>query len=349
MNTKSAANDRRDELLAQAQERLTAAVETLREGTGWKAWLDMASHLPSYSVNNQLLILMQNPDATMTAGFRKWESLGRTVLKGEKALRIFAPIIYNRKEPATPTAGATAPPPKEARVVDGVERAGTRVLGFKAVPVFDISQTEGDPIPEPPNAVLLDGEAPQGLWVALTDQITTAGFTVERVASAATIGGANGRTTWRARTVEVRADVSEAQAVKTLAHELAHVLRHNPADGGDALFQCAGQKEVVAESVAYLVAAHSGLNTSEYTFPYVAGWSASAKSDVMTATAEEIRLTARSIIDQFDPAPAPALPAHTDIDPPTVAVMPPLPWRSADPAAQLQPAHPTAPAPVLTL
>ncbi len=332
MNTRSADADHRDELLVEAQARLAAAVETLREGAGWKAWLDMASQLTNYSLNNQLLVMMQNPDARMVAGFRQWQAMGRTVMKGEKALRIYAPIIYRNKEGDDPGPGA--------------EHKRGQVRGFKAVPVFDVSQTDGDPIPEPPNAVLLDGEAPQGLWVALTDQITTAGFTVERVASAAAIGGANGRTTWRARAIEVRADVSEAQAVKTLAHELAHVLRHNPADGGDALFQCAGQKEVVAESVAYLVAAHSGLNTSEYTFPYVAGWSASAKSDVMTATAEEIRLTARSIIDQFDPTPAPALPAHTDIDPPAVAVMPPLPWRSADPAAQLQPAHP---APVLTL
>ncbi len=340
MNTRSADVDRRDELLVEAQERLAAAVETLREGTGWKAWLDMASQLPNYSLNNQLLLMMQNPDARMVAGFRQWEAMGRTVMKGETALRIYAPMFYRNKEGDDPAGVSPA--------TTGAEHKRGHVRGFKAIPVFDVSQTDGDPIPEPPNAVLLDGQAPQGLWDALTDQITTAGFTVHRVPSADTIGGANGRTTWRAHTVEVRADVSEAQAVKTLAHELAHVLQHNPADGGDALFQCAGQKEVVAESVAYLVAAHSGLNTSEYTFPYVAGWCASAKSDVMTATAEEIRLTARSIIDQFDPAPSPALPAHPDIDPPAVAVMPPLVWRSADPAAQQMPAHAPAAA-VLSL
>ncbi len=337
MITRSAHVDRRDELLVEAQERLAAAVETLREGTGWKAWLDMASQLPNYSLNNQLLLMMQNPNARMVAGFRQWEAMGRTVMKGETALRIYAPMIYRNKEGDDPA--GVAPTPGDP------EQKSGHVRGFTAVPVFDVSQTGGDPIPEPPNAVLLDGQAPQGLWDALAEQITTAGFTVHRVASADTIGGANGRTTWGARTVEVRADVSEAQAVKTLAHELAHVLQHNPA-GSDAQFQCAGEKEVVAESVAYLVAAHAGLNTDEYTFPYVAGWCASAKADVITATAEEIRHCARSIIDQFDPAPP--HPAHTDIDPPAVAIMPPLPWRSADPAAQQMPAHAPAAA-VLSL
>lgn len=308
--------DRREELLSEAMERLADGVETLRTGDGWRAWLDMASQMPAYSANNQLLLMIQKPDATMVAGFRQWKALGRNVIKGETALRVLAPMVVRAKvdrdaKAAEATAADTASTePSPARTG---ERREIGIRGYKAVPVFDVSQTEGEPLPEPDRPVLLEGQAPEGLWDALAAQVDAAGFTLHRVPSADVIYGANGVTDFKARTVSVRSDVSDAQAVKTLAHELAHVRLHDPVAG--EMFACRGEGEVEAESVAYLVSAESGLSTDDYSFAYVARWAESAKADVLTRTAEQIRSTARSILATIDEPPAVATPPAVTVGP----------------------------------
>ena len=307
-----AAQAAREAALEDAWSRLAEGVQSLRSSSGWKAWLDMAAHLPNYSVNNQLLIALQRPDSTMVCGYRQWQAHGRHVTAGQKALRVLAPMLrtIDVTDPAT-----------------GQDSREPRITGFKAVPVFDVSQTDGDPLPQPPPVTLLEGQAPPGLWDRLAIQVTAAGFALSRAPSAVALGGANGVTHWRDRTVQVRADFSDAQAVKTLAHELGLVLMHDPGEQ-DGQVPCRGAKEVEAESVAYLVAAHEGLDTAGYTFGYVAGWAEAADPDVLTSTAERIRATAAAILDHQDeeiiepvsaaahlltaawttPAPAPVLP-----------------------------------------
>ena len=304
-------------LVDQALERLSAAVTELRNGDGWKAWLQMATRMPSYSFNNQLLILAQRPDATMVAGFRQWQATGRTVMKGERALRILAPMIRKVEEIDKETG-----------------QPARRVVGFKAVPVFDVAQTDGDPLPEPAPVALLDGQAPPGLWDALAEQVAAAGFALHRASSADQIGGANGLTDYSRHVVIVRQDVSDAQAVKTLAHELAHVQMHgHTADSSRPL--CRGEVEVEAESVAFLVTAHAGLPSDDYTFGYVASWSAMAPDDVLVSTAERVRATASRIIDAIDshatadPVTEPLAAAERSLDP-TLHL---APWQSAAPAA----------------
>lgn len=301
----STGTERREELLTEAMERLADGVETLRTGDGWRAWLDMASTMPAYSANNQLLLMIQKPDATMVAGFRQWQALGRSVIKGETALRVLAPMVVRAKVERDGASAVKARTEASAAVDPSaavkVERREIGIRGYKAVPVFDVSQTEGEPLPEPDRPVLLEGQAPEGLWSALADQVNAAGFTLHRVASADAIYGANGVADFRARTVSVRSDVSDAQAVKTLAHELAHVRLHDPAAG--EVFMCRGEGEVEAESVAYLVSAESGLTTDDYSFAYVARWAETAKADVLTRTAERIRSTARSILTTIDETP----------------------------------------------
>ncbi len=320
-------SDRREELLSQAMERLAAGVDTLRTGDGWRGWLDMASNMPTYSANNQLLLMIQKPDATMVAGFRQWQSLGRNVVKGETALRVLAPMVGRAKVDRDATRGAEASA-AEAPQSDPSDKPSTSdrreigIRGYKAVPVFDVSQTEGEPLPEPTRPVLLEGQAPEGLWDALAEQVTAAGFTLERVESAEQIYGANGLTNFLARAVSVRADVSDAQAVKTLAHELAHTHLHDPVDG--EVFMCRGEAEVEAESVAYLVSAASGLATDDYTFAYVARWAETAKADVLARTAERIRSTARTILDTID---KPGAVPTTDPIAPAVVVGP---WVAAE-------------------
>src|SRR5207249_4796746 len=133
--------------------------------------------------------------------------------------------------------------------------------GFKIAYVFDIDQTDGEPIADV-RPVLLDGHAPAGLWDSLAAQVVAAGFDLQR----GDCRPANGRTDYAARTVTVRTDVTDAQAAKTLAHELAHVLLH---DGSAYALGCRGLVEVEAESVAYVVASAAGLPTDAYSLPYV--------------------------------------------------------------------------------
>ena len=178
------------------------------------------------------------------------------------------------------------------------EYARTRMIGVKPTYVWDISQTTGDPVPELPRPSLLQGQAPVGLWDGLADQITAAGFELRLVSSAAAIGGANGLTDFLSREVSVRMDMDEAAQVKTLAHEAAHVLLHDPGDA--AAGPCRDLLEVEAESVAFLVSAHHGLDTGDYTFAYIAGW-AGRDNDAVRSTAGRVLTAGRTLLAATDP------------------------------------------------
>lgn len=283
--------------------RLQDGVESLRSSDGWRAWLAFASRMPLYSLNNQLLIVAQRPTASAVAGYTAWKALGRQVRHGETGIRILAPSTRRVHDGGDDTTG-----PDQATAAGDVREASRRIVtGFRVVCVFDAAQTDGDPLPEPQCPSLLAGQAPQGLWDALAQQVSQAGFALGRVADAGVIGGANGVTDFAARTVKVRADVTDAQAVKTLAHELGHVMLHDPAVDPTWEMPCREVKEVEAESVAFLVTAHAGLDSSDYTFGYVAGWAAGEKPEALGGTAARILDVARTIttrIDRQDPVPA---------------------------------------------
>jgi len=260
--------------LTEAHERLTQAIENMTSGEDWQAFLAMASRFHTYSPNNVFLILTQCPDATRVAGYRAWQALGRQVRKGEKGLAVLAPCTYKRDEDDQPKPDPESSPKRVLR-------------GFRLVHVFDVSQTEGDPLPEVDRPSLLEGDAPAELWQRLADQVAAAGFTLER----GECHGANGFTNYLTRTVRVRDDVEPAQAVKTLAHELAHVVLHDGTEYGKG---CRGRSEVEAESVAYLVCEAAGMTSAAYSFPYVAHW-ADGETDVVRATASRVVGAARTI------------------------------------------------------
>lgn len=263
--------------MSELHDQLQGAFQAMTTGEDWQRMLQVASTFHRYSFNNVMLILMQRPDATRVAGYRAWQQLGRHVRKGETALRIFAPIV--RKDAADDDAGDTT----EQR----------RLVGFKAVPVFDVSQTEGDPLPDVEMPRLLNGEAPAGLWDALAAQVADLGYDLTR----ADCTPANGMTEWTTRTVTVRPDVDDAQAVKTLAHELAHVRLHEPS--ALPADHHRGRREVEAESVAYIVCHHYGLPTDDYSLPYVAGWSGGDR-DIVRETAERVTACARAVLAGID-------------------------------------------------
>ncbi|WP_181457545.1 ImmA/IrrE family metallo-endopeptidase, partial [Burkholderia multivorans] len=170
--------------------------------------------------------------------------------------------------------------------------------------VWDASQTSGDPIPERPAPRLLAGEAPEGLREGLAEQVTAEGFELLWVPHEGMIGGANGLTNYSTRQVAVRTNMDDAAQVKTLAHELGHVLMHGP-DQEEAR-QHRGIGEVEAESVALMIGAAHGIDTSGYTVPYVSTWAARVDGkepvEVVRATGERVRKTALTILDQLDTA-----------------------------------------------
>lgn len=260
--------------LTEAHERLTTAVESLVSGEDWQQLLSLAARLHRYSTNNCLLIRAQRPDATWLAGYRRWQGLGRQVRKGEKGIAILAPVV-TRRRPVTDD--------------DEAEQPGlVRVLrGFTVAHIFDVSQTDGPPLPEVGPA-MLEGGAPALLWERLAAQVIDAGFTLDR----GDCRPANGTTDFAARAVTVRDDVDGAQAAKTLAHELAHVLLH---DGTEYATGCRGRAEVEAESVAYVVCSGAGLDTDRYSFPYVASW-AGGDPERIRATADAVIGCARQIL-----------------------------------------------------
>jgi hypothetical protein len=303
---REAADAARAARIAALHDQIGERVEQLTADPQWRAMLDAAAMFHTYSLGNQLLISLQAArlgiSPTRVAGFTTWKALGRSVVKGSTGLAVLAPCTYTRKDagtgtgqdtdPAVPAAGTAGEPAGG----DADRPAGPRVLrGFRVAHVFDISQTEGDPLPDVVPE-LLTGDAPAALWQALAAQVAGHGYTLVRE----DCGQANGVTDPAARTVRVRPDVAAAQAVKTLAHELAHIECGHTADGYDYR-GCRGRAEAEAESVAYIVTAWAGLDAGGYTVPYVAAWSA-GDTAVVRAAASTVTAAARRILDHLDDA-----------------------------------------------
>ncbi|ADX73379.1 protein of unknown function (DUF955) [Pseudarthrobacter phenanthrenivorans Sphe3] len=302
----------REAKLDELHEKLTGAVESLVSGDDWRQALAFAARFRSRSFNNTMLIWVQHeaafeagrvpePFPTLVAGYRQWQGLGRQVMKGQPGYMIFAPVT-GRFATATP-AGAGSwrrLGPRETPKAGEVVRS--RMVGARPAYVWDASQTDGEPLPVPPAPTLLEGEAPSGLWDRLAGQIRGAGFEVLRVPHEGMISGANGMTDYEERTVAVRENMDPAAQVKTLAHELAHVLMHDPDD--EEARQHRGIREVEAESVALMIGAAHGMDTTGYTIPYVSTWAARVDGQepvqVVQSTGERVRKTALAILDQLD-------------------------------------------------
>jgi antirestriction protein ArdC len=237
------------------QQQLAERVASITTSDEWMAWIKFSRTMHrNRSINNQFLIWMQDPDATWCLGFRAWQGQKRWVRKGEKGIRIWAPV----------TQKADADAEDDTRTI----------AGFRLVTVFDIRQTDGhNPIPDQPLPILLSGDAPTLLWERLATLADENGFVIER----GDCGQANGWTNFTSRVVRVRSDVDQAQATKTLAHELGHVLMHEPSLHVAA--NCRGHREVEAETFAALVCDLAGLDTCGYSVPYLASWSHSLVTD----------------------------------------------------------------------
>lgn len=242
---------RREEAEA-LHEQLTAQIATLVDGDNWKAWLRLTGTMRRRSFSNQMLILSQG--GTLALGFRQWEALGRHVVKGSKAIKIFG---FSPR-----------------RTVEVDEETGEENVRnwarYPIVSVFDVSQTEGDPLPDVQPEYLM-GDDVDGLFDLLVEYITSLGWTVELEDIAQP--GLNGYTRGDTRQIAVDAKMAPAMRVKTLLHEIGHALLHFEQDPGTPIAH-RGRIETEAESVAYAAGALLGLDTSSWSIGYVAGWSA---------------------------------------------------------------------------
>lgn len=220
----------REEKLEALHQKLSESVSALVTGEDWRRALEFAAKCRSRSFNNTMLIHVQHyaayeqgrvpePTPTYVAGFKQWLSLNRHVMKGQSGYAILAPVTA-RFASATPDNAMSWRRLGSGEKPQSGEVVRSRLIGLKPAHVFDVSQTDGEPIPEPQRPALLHGQAPNGLWDGLADQITDRGFELRLVSSAAAIGGANGLTDYLTREVSIRMDMDDSAQVKTLAHDL---------------------------------------------------------------------------------------------------------------------------------
>lgn len=299
--TREEAIEAREQKLELFAHNIERAVEQLVTGEDWMRAMQFAARFRSRSFQNTLAIWVQHQDAfgrglapepfpTYVAGFQDWKRLARYPIAGRSYV-ILAPVhaAFASSNPASGIWRRLAAGEKP-RTGESVRR---EMIGVKPAHVWDASQTTGDgEIPVKPVPVLLEGQAPEGLWSGLAGVVEAEGFTLRDVPDAAAIRGANGVTDFTERSVAVRLDMDDAARVKTLAHELGHVLLTDQELRGHDVHR--GIWEVEAESFAAMIGACYGMDTTQYTVPYVAGWSETIKDKTPV---EVVRDTGKRVMD----------------------------------------------------
>lgn len=288
------------ERMKEITDRLEAGIQALFESEQYKAYLTAMSKFHNYSFNNTLLIAMQKPDASLVAGFGKWrDDFERHVKKGEKGIKILAPSPYKVKkqmekiDPATqnPVIGADGKPVIEEREIE--------IPAFRVVTVFDVSQTEGKEIPDIAVSELTGSVEQYQNFFAALEKASPVPIAFENIE-----GGAHGYYHLEEKRIAIDEGMSELQTLKTAIHEIAHAKLHAIDKDAPATEQAERldrrTREVQAESVAYAVCQHYGLDTSDYSFGYVAGWSSGRELSELKASLETIRKAANELITDID-------------------------------------------------
>jgi hypothetical protein len=269
---------------ADVLQQLRDGVTALTNSAAWQRYLDVQRRFHHYSWGNCLLIALQRPDATQVAGYHKWQQLGRQVNVGEKSIRILAPVTYKQSQ-----GQKSEEHPEDSQEV--------RVLrAFRSVAVFDIAQTSGDPLPQVTTRLL--GDEPVFAFRRLQSVAGALNFHVDFTELR---GQRNGECDFEKREIRIRTGLDAAQVAKTLAHELGHALLHFPSElpvGGLSR----DIAELEAESVAYVVCHELGLDSSQYSFGYIANWAGDGKRAVwgIETSAGRINKAAHTILGQME-------------------------------------------------
>ncbi len=277
--------------------RLEQGVQAIFDSDRYKEFLTAMSKFHDYSLNNTILIAMQGGNLVM--GFRQWEKeFDRHVKKGEKGIKIFAPAPYKVKKLVDKLDPETRKPmlDREGKAIK--EEKEITVPAFKVITVFDISQTEGKEFPDlSVKPLLADVEQYEDFFAAL-EKASPVPIAFEQITN-----GANGYFSLTDKRIAIKEGVSELQAVKTAIHEIAHAKLHDvdlnaPPEQQNRVDR--HTREVEAESVAYTVCQHFGLDTSDYSFGYVAGWSSGKEMTELKASLETIQATAKELITEIE-------------------------------------------------
>ena len=286
--------DKRADELHQITDKLEKGVKDVFQSDKYKQFLNVMAKFPRYSVNNIMLIMMQRPDAQLCQSFTGWKQMGRYVKKGEKGISILAPAPYKIEREQTkldekgrPVFDADGEPVKE--------KVEVTIRAFKVVKTFDLSQTDGKELPTiGPSELVGNIEGYPKLLQAL-QEISPVPVSFELID-----GDAKGFYHLEDKKIVVQDGMSEVQTIKTLLHEMAHQKLHDKDNVPEAKDISRNGKEVEAESVAYVVCQHYGINTSDYSFSYVAGWTEGKETPELKASLDKIRQTASEFIYQID-------------------------------------------------
>ena len=281
-------------------DKLEAGLKELFESEKYKSYLSTMSQFHNYSFNNTLLIAMQKPEATLVAGYQAWQkNFERHVNKGEKAIRILAPAPYKIKEERDKLDPVTGEMMFDENGMPQKEETEVTIPAFRAVSVFDVSQTDGKPIPElEVNELLSTVEGYEDFVQALMN-ISPVPIAFEDIP-----GDSKGYFSTAEKRIAVQENMSESQTLKTMVHEVAHSMLHDKEvnQSMDIPVKDRNTKEVEAESVAFTVCQHFGIDTSDYSFGYIAGWSSGRNMKELKSSLDTIRKTASELITGIEGA-----------------------------------------------
>ena len=288
------------EKMKEITDRLEQGIQDLFESDRFKEYLQVMSKFHNYSFNNTLLIAMQKPDATLIAGYNSWKNLfGRQVSRGAKGIKVIAPSPYKVKKEVDKIDPKTQKPVTDKNGKPVKEETEVTVPAFKVVSVFDVSQTEGKELPSIGVDELTGDVEQYADFFKATEQASPAPVGFEKIES-----GAKGYYSQTEKRIAINEGMSELQNLKTLIHEIAHAKLHDIDLNAPAKEQAdrpdRRTREVQAESIAYAVCQHYGLDTSDYSFSYVAQWSSGRELAELKASLETIRSTASELIKDID-------------------------------------------------
>ena len=288
-----AENNTEKQRVQELTDKLEQGLQDLFNSDSYRNYLSTMSKFHNYSFNNTLLIAMQKPDATLVAGYKAWQkNFERHVNKGEKAIRILAPAPYKIKEERDKIDPVTQELLLDKDGNPQKEEVEITIPAFRAVSVFDVSQTDGKPIPElAAKELLSDVEGYQDM-IRAVEAISPVPIELEEIA-----GDSKGYYDREAKRIAVQENMSESQTLKTMIHEVAHSKLHSKeVEQDEQMRKDRNTKEVEAESVAYTVCQHFGIDTSDYSFGYIAGWSSGRDTKELRSSMDTIRRTASELI-----------------------------------------------------
>ena len=287
------------EKLKEITDRLEQGIAELFDSERYREYLKVMSKFHNYSFNNTLLIAMQKPDASLVAGFSAWKNnFGRNVMKGQKGIKIIAPSPFKIRQEVEKIDPHTQKPiiGKDGKPV--TEEKEVKIPAYKVVSVFDVSQTEGKELPDiAVDELTGDVDRYKDFFAAL-EKTSPVPIAFENIG-----GGSHGYYHLEDKRIAINEGMSELQTLKTAIHEIAHAKLHDidlnaPKDEQPRVDR--RTREVEAESVAYTVCQHYGLDTSDYSFGYVAGWSSGRELSELKSSLETIRSAAAEIINSID-------------------------------------------------